>query len=108
MTQRVDGEKLSINSPKVNAGCLMDQSRVWLRKSVRNQQLGYSGTMKYDESTVRGTMLGITELERHTFDMAIWHSESLTVTTDMATVGRANYVNESAATIANYGEDMTT
>ena len=62
--------------------------------------------LEYDESTVRSAMLGVSELERHTVEMATWNSETLTVTTDMATVGGANYVNESAAMMANHGEDI--
>jgi len=62
--------------------------------------------LEYDESTVRSAMLGVTELERQTVEMATWNSESLTVTTDMAIVGGTNYVNESTATMVNYGEDI--
>ena len=64
--------------------------------------------LEYDESTGRSTMLGVAELEMHTVKMTTWNRESLTGTTDMATVGGANYVNESTATMRDYGEDIDT
>ena len=63
--------------------------------------------LEYDESTVRSVIIGVAELEeRHTVEMATWNIESLIVTTDMTTVGGANYVNENAAMMVNYGEDI--
>ena len=64
--------------------------------------------LEYDESTVRSAMLGVAQLDRRTVEMVTWNSESLTVTTYMATVGGANYVNKRAATVADYGEDIDT
>ena len=64
--------------------------------------------LEYDESTVRSAMLSVAELERHTIEMTTWNREILIVTTDMATVGGPNYIKESAATMADYGEDIDT
>ena len=64
--------------------------------------------LEYDESTVRSAMLSVAELERHTIEMTTWNREILIVTIDMATVGGPNYIKESAATMADYGEDIDT
>ena len=64
--------------------------------------------LEYDESTVRSTMLGVAELDKQTAEMVTWNRESLTVATDMASAGGANYVHKSAAMMADYGEDIDT
>ena len=51
-------------------------------------------------------MLGVSELAHHTCEMATWDHHTHNVTTDMATGGGDNYVKESAAAMADHGEDI--
>ena len=110
MTQTVDVTRPNINSLNVIAWG-MNEPITSLAEKISTHPAAWlfwymTIELEYDESTVRSAMLCDAELERHTVEMATWNSESLTVTTDMATVGGANYVDESKATMANYGEDI--
>ena len=61
---------------------------------------------EYSESTVMSAVLAVAELARHTCEMATWDHHTRTVKTDMATAGGDNYVNKSAAAMADHGEDI--
>ena len=63
---------------------------------------------EYSESTVMSAVLAVAELARHTCEMEIWDQSTHAVKTDMATSGGDNYVNESAADMADHGKTLTT